>query len=69
MQRQIYFCVYRFTQSEKINLYHASHLVAVTRDTKYRLPYKRGTREYVYVVTAVDRMHNESDGKSRKVKL
>lgn len=69
MQRQIYFCVYRFTPSEKINLYDTSHLVAVTRDTKYRLPYKRGTREYVYVVTAVDRMHNESDGKSRKVKL
>ena len=69
MQKQIYFCVYRFAPSEDICLCDASHLVAVTRDTKFLLPYKHGTRQYVYVVTAVDRMHNESKGKIKKVKL
>ena len=69
MQKQIYFCVYRFAPSEDICLCDASHLVAVTRDTKFLLPYKLGTRQYVYVVTAVDRMHNESKGKIKKVKL
>ena len=69
MQKQIYFCVYRFAPSEDICLCDASHLVAVTRDTKILLPYKHGTRQYVYVVTAVDRMHNESKGKIKKVKL
>ena len=69
MQKQIYFCVYRFAPSEDICLCDASHLVAVTRDTNFLLPYKHGTRQYVYVVTAVDRMHNESKGKIKKVKL
>ena len=69
MQKQIYFCVYRFAPSEDICLCDASHLVAITRDTKFLLPYKHGTRQYVYVVTAVDRMHNESKGKIKKVKL
>ena len=69
MQKQIYFCVYRFDPEEEISLYDTSHLITVTRDTKWLLPYKQGTREYVYVVTAVDRMHNESKGKTKKVKL
>ena len=69
VQKQIYFCVYRFAPSEDICLCDASHLVAITRDTKFLLPYKHGTRQYVYVVTAVDRMHNESKGKIKKVKL
>ena len=69
MQKQIYFCVYRFAPSEDICLCDASHLVAITRDTKFLLPYKHGTRQYVYVVTAVDRMHKESMGKIKKVKL
>ena len=66
MQKQIYFCVYRFAPSEDICLCDASHLVAVTRH-EILLPIKHGTRQYVYVVTAVDRMHNESKGKIKKV--
>ena len=33
------------------------------------LNYKDGSRKYVYVVTALDRMSNESAGKKKKVKL
>ncbi len=69
MQRQIYFCVYRFDKGEPIDLSDVSHLAAITRETRVLLPYERGSREYTYVVTAVDRMHNESEGKSKKVKL
>ncbi len=69
MQRQLYFCVYRFNPDEIIDLHSTAHLIAITRETTLLLPYKKGTQEYVYVVTAVDRMHNESQGKARKVKL
>ena len=46
-----------------------SKIVAVTRETNYLLPYDGGKRKYRYVVTAVDRFHNENQGKSKKVKL
>ena len=36
---------------------------------KLRLNYKDGSTKYVYVVTALDRMSNESHGKKKKVKL
>lgn len=65
-----YFVVYRFGPKEKTDLSRAENIVAVTRDRKYLLPYKKGKIKYRYVVTAVDRFHNESPkGKSKKVKL
>ena len=33
------------------------------------MPYDNGKKKYRYIVTAVDRFHNESDGKSIMVKL
>lgn len=70
MQKQIYFCIYRFENGEKVNLEDASRIVATTRETSYLLPYDNGKTRYRYVVTAVDRMHNESEkGVSKKVKL
>lgn len=70
MQKQLYFCVYRFLQGEPIDLTSARHLVATTRKPSYILPYQTGECSYVYVVTAVDRMHNESpDGVVVRVQL
>jgi len=44
--------------------------VGITREMKYQLPYEKGKIKYRYVVTAVDRFHNESTkGKIKKVKL
>lgn len=54
---------------EPVNLDDPSKIVAVTRETNYLLPYDDGKRKYRYVVTAVDRFHNENQGKSKKVKL
>ncbi|MDD6209381.1 MAG: family 10 glycosylhydrolase [Bacteroidales bacterium] len=65
-----YFVVYRFPAKGKADLSDPSKIVAITRDPYYLMPYKKGERKYKYVVTAVDRFHNESTkGKSKKVKL
>lgn len=64
-----YFVIYRFEDKEQINLSDPSKIVKITRETSYLLPYDDGQRKYRYVVTAVDRFHNESQGKSKKVKL
>lgn len=64
-----YYVIYRFPKGEKENLENARFIVATTRNTSYLLPYEGGKKEYKYVVTAVDGFHNESKGKSKKVKL
>lgn len=64
-----YYVVYRFAKGEKENLENPQYIVAITRETSYVLPYQGGEAEYKYVVTAVDGFHNESKGKSKKVKL
>lgn len=65
-----YFVVYRFEQHEPVDLSNPAKIVKITRETSYKLPYNNGKQSYRYVVTAVDRFHNESlKGKSKKVKL
>ena len=65
-----YYVVYRFGNTEKTNLDDPSKIVAITRGVSYQLPYVNGNTKYKYVVTSVDRFHNESKkGKAQKVKL
>lgn len=65
-----YFVIYRFEEKEEVNLDDPSKIVGTTRRTMYQLPYEQGKVKYRYVVTAVDRFHNESTkGKRKKVKL
>lgn len=64
-----YYVIYRFTKGEKENLDDAKHIVGITRQTEYVLPYEGAKNEYKYFVTAVDAFHNESKGKQIKVKL
>lgn len=65
-----YFVIYRFDAKEPVDLSNPAHIVATTRQLFYRLPYERGKKKYKYVVTAVDRFHNESKkGKIKKIKL
>ncbi len=63
------YVVYRFAKGERIDLYDPSHIVAITPATLLKLPYKARHEEYTYVVTALDRLQNESKGKKVKVKL
>jgi hypothetical protein len=63
------YVVYRFLKNEPINIEDPSHIVAITRAPYYRLPFQNGKTRYVYVVTALDRMSNESAIAKKKVKL
>ena len=69
MDKAIQYVVYRFGAKEKIDLNDPSHIVAITRDTFVNLPYEDGKVKYQYVVTALDRLHNESKPVKKKVKL
>jgi len=67
--KAVKYVVYRFQHGEKVNLADPSKIVSITAKTYYKLPYTDGTKKYVYVVTALDRMSNESAGVVKKVKL
>jgi hypothetical protein len=65
-----YYVIYCFKNKEKINLNDPSKIVSILKETSFLLPYEKGTMKYNYVVTSVDRFHNETKkGKSKKVKL
>ena len=64
-----YFVIYRFRMDEPVDLSDPSKIVEITRNTWYKLPYEYGREKFRYVVTAVDRFHNENLGKVKKVKL
>ena len=63
------YAVYRFAPGEAVNTDDPSHIVAVTGNTWLKLPYVNGSQKYTYVVTALDRLQNESKGAKKKVKL
>ena len=69
MNRAVQYVVYRFDAKEKVNIDNPSHIVAITRDNFYKLPYEDGKTKYRYVVTALDRLHNESKSVGKKIKL
>ena len=59
MDKAVQYVVYRFSGKEKVNLDDPSHIVAITRNPFYKLPYETGKTKYRYVVTALDRLHND----------
>ncbi len=63
------FVVYRFRRGEKIDIDRATHLLSVTPDNFFILPYEGGEKRYTYVVTALDAFGNESKEKKINVKL
>jgi uncharacterized lipoprotein YddW (UPF0748 family) len=63
------YAVYRFAKGEKVNIEDPSKLVAVTSDTYLKLPYQNGRTKYYYVVTALNRLQNESKPVKKTVKL
>lgn len=62
------YAVYRFGQNERVSVDDPSKMVAITRDTHYELPSAEDGNSYVYAVTALDRMQNESSYKKVKVR-
>lgn len=59
-----YFVVYRFRRGEKVNINRVDAVFAITRESSCLIPYDQSDPVYTYVVTAVDRFHNE--GKAGK---
>lgn len=73
MNKAVQFVVYKFAPGEKVNLNDATKIVCITRrmsDLKTKMQYPLGTQNmsgYTFVITSLDRLHNESKGV--KVKL
>lgn len=63
------YVVYRFAKGQRIDTSRPEAIVAITSNTFVKLPYDKGNDKYTYVVTALDRMANESKGVKKKVKL
>ena len=69
MDEARFYAVYCFPKGFKINLKSSTHIVAITPNTYFKLPYTFGRDKYTYVVTTLDRTQTESKGVKRKVKL
>ncbi len=63
------YVIYRFKLGEEVNIDDPSKIVATTGYTWFKLPYNDGTTPYIYVVTALDRMQNESKAVKKIVNL
>ena len=62
------YVVYRFDKGEKLNTDDPSKIVAVTTDIHIELPEQPHKTQHIYVVTALDRLQNESAIVKKKVK-
>lgn len=60
MDKAVRYCVYRFEPKETFHLENAEKIVKITGKNEYIIPAKKENKEYLYVVTALDRMWNES---------
>ena len=63
------YVVYRFAANEKVDINDPSKIVAVTAATYCKLPYNDGKQKYMYVVSALNRLQNESKVVKKKIKL
>ena len=62
------FVIYQFKDGEKINLDDASHILKITTYTSFKVPYVKDGKS-TFVVTALDRVGNESKGAKKAVTL
>ncbi len=69
MDRAVRYVVYRYGKGEKRDLDDPTHIVAIMREPTLMLPYTAGRTTYTYVVTALDRLSNESKPSKIKLKL
>ena len=63
------YVVYRFADKEKIDLNDPTKICVITDEPYYKLPYENGREKWVYVVTALNRIQNESAQVVKKLKL
>lgn len=63
------YAVYAFPKGTKATTDDSRYLMAITRETFYKLPATATGTAYTYLVTALNRIHNESKATKRKVKM
>jgi hypothetical protein len=63
------YVVYRFAKGEKVNVDDPSKIYTITSNNFVKLPYKDGGQKWVFAVTALDRLQNESRVVKKSVKL
>ena len=68
-EKPVKYVIYRFDKDEEINIEDPSRIITITDRLFINLPYKDGATEYVYVVTALNRLQVESAPVKCKVKL
>ena len=71
LDRPIRYVIYRFRADEKIDLSNGARIIGFTPNTYFRLEGQRvneSTGRQVYVITALDRLQNESRPEKVKVK-
>ena len=70
MDKAVQYVVYRFDKKRKKSIWMMLPILQpLPVIIFYHLPYNDGKTKYQYVVTALDRLHNESKGTKKKVKL
>lgn len=69
MDKAVQYVVYRFDKKEKVNLRTLLILLLSRVILIINCLMKTARQKYNYVVTALDRLHNESKGAKKKVKL
>jgi uncharacterized lipoprotein YddW (UPF0748 family) len=62
-----YYVVYRFKKTTEINIDDPRNIVALTKETTYAIS-SIASGQQVYVITSVDRCHNESKGEIIEIK-
>lgn len=63
------YVVYRFRKGERLDYNNPAKIYAVTNQPFVKLPYEKGDVKWVFAVTALDRLQNESKPVKKKVKL
>lgn len=62
------FVVYCFADGDKVDLENPAHIMAITDNRYFRIP-QEVKGKYIFVVTALDRLQNESKGVKCKVNI
>jgi hypothetical protein len=67
--KAVKYVVYRFRKGEPQDFDNPANIFAITQQTFVKLPYGNGSQKWVYAVTALDRLQNESKAVKKKVSL
>lgn len=69
MQTARKYVVYRFAKGQQQDLGNPANIHAITTQPFLKLNYEGGKQQWTYVVTALDRLQNESKGKKKTIRL